>query len=269
MTFRTLLAASLLLTVRGLAQSGAADPVSGIWTGYLGRSEDNRTVVTIDIRYDGKNMAGTITGPQLTPGDIRSGAFDPATGSLRFEAVLRGEGTSVRFEGSLTQGTAKGRLFIGDQTGVFSITRGAAKPAAPAPPAPVDSARDAAQRGFTEVSGWVTRAAELVPADRYAYRPAPTVRTVAQLIGHIADAYNYYCGRAAARNVQWTDAIEKGSADKASLAVKLRQAMDACAATYAAGGAIAPLMENIAHTSLHYGNIITYMRLLGLTPPSS
>jgi uncharacterized damage-inducible protein DinB len=28
-------------------------------------------------------------------------------------------------------------------------------------------------------------------------------------------------------------------------------------------------MAAIAHTNLHYGNLVTYMRMLGLTPPSS
>ena len=34
---------------------------------------------------------------------------------------------------------------------------------------------------------------DLVPADKYNYRPAPSVRTFGQLIGHIADSYNYNC----------------------------------------------------------------------------
>lgn len=32
---------------------------------------------------------------------------------------------------------------------------------------------------------------------------------------------------------------------------------------------IAPLIENIGHSNLHYGNAITYMRMMGLVPPSS
>ena len=43
----------------------------------------------------------------------------------------------------------------------------------------------------------------------------------------------------------------------------------ACSAQYNGNGQPGPLIDNVAHTSLHYGNVITYMRLLGLTPPSS
>lgn len=36
-------------------------------------------------------------------------------------------------------------------------------------------------------TNWVTKAADMVPAEKYTYRPADTVRTFGQLIGHIAD----------------------------------------------------------------------------------
>lgn len=126
--------------------------------------------------------------------------------------------------------------------------------------------------GFAEVSGWVLKAAEAVPADRYGYRPVDTVRTFGQQIAHIADAYSYYCGRAkAGGRVEWIDAVEKAGGDKAALTAKLKAATDACTAVYttANAGNAPPLMANIAHTNLHYGNVVTYMRMLGLTPPSS
>ncbi|MGH7714309.1 MAG: hypothetical protein ACREOG_23730, partial [Gemmatimonadaceae bacterium] len=90
-----------------------------------------------------------------------------------------------------------------------------------------------------------------------------------QLIGHIADSYNWYCAQAAGRNVEWSDPIEKGSTDKATLTTKLKQATDACNTVYANKGVFLPLLQNVGHTNLHYGNIITYMRMMGLVPPSS
>ena len=128
----------------------------------------------------------------------------------------------------------------------------------------------AVKAGFGEVSGWVTKAAELIPADKYTYKPTASVRTVGQMIAHVADSYGYYCARAAGRKIEWSDAIEKGATDKATLAARLKQATDGCTAAYAAGkGDIGQLMANIAHTNLHYGNLITYIRMLGMTPPSS
>lgn len=130
-------------------------------------------------------------------------------------------------------------------------------------------AATAARKGFEEVSGWVTKAADLVPADKYTYRPTQSVRTFGQLIAHVADGQTYYCARAAGRSVQWSDATEKGNTDKATVMQKLKQSVDACNAVYGGAGKVGQLIANIGHTSLHYGNIITYMRMLGLVPPSS
>ena len=132
-----------------------------------------------------------------------------------------------------------------------------------------NEAKAAMRKGFADVSGWVTKAAELVPADKYNYKPVQTVRTFGQLVAHLVDSYAYYCAQAAGRKVEWADPAEKGATDKATLAPKLKQATDACASTYAGTGAAGPLLDNVGHTNLHYGNMITYLRMLGLTPPSS
>ena len=124
-------------------------------------------------------------------------------------------------------------------------------------------------QGFAEVSGWVLKAAEAVPADKYSYRPVATVRTFGQQVAHIADAYVWYCTNAAGKKVEWSDAIEKGPNDKATLLAKLKTATNRCTAIYE-GAPLTPHMGGVVgHTNLHYGNIVTYMRMLGLTPPSS
>jgi hypothetical protein len=125
------------------------------------------------------------------------------------------------------------------------------------------------RKRFVQVASWVTKAAEMVPADKYAYKPTASVRTYGQLIAHIADSYVYYCAQGAGKNVEWSDAIEKGKTDKATLVPKLRETLATCTPAYASPGNIGALIENVGHTNLHYGNIITYMRMLGLTPPSS
>jgi hypothetical protein len=156
-----------------------------------------------------------------------------------------------------------------NQSGNFKITKSAGDSVGPQQSGANDTAA-ALRYGFGEVSGWVTKSADLVPADKYDYRPTPTVRTFGQLIAHIADAQNYYCARAVrGRNAQWSDAVEKGSLDKATLVQKLKQSIDACNAVYGGSGDLGSLLGNLGHTSLHYGNVVTYMRMLGLTPPSS
>jgi uncharacterized damage-inducible protein DinB len=126
------------------------------------------------------------------------------------------------------------------------------------------------RNGFNELNGWVVAAAEAVPADKYSYKPAETVRTFGQLVAHITDSYNYFCAHAVGNKVEWVTPIEKGATDKDTLLPKLKEAVGRCNAAYSAKDAqFGPLFTNVGHTSLHYGNIITYMRMLGLKPPSS
>ena len=126
------------------------------------------------------------------------------------------------------------------------------------------------RNGFNEVNDWVMKAAEMVPADKYSYRPVDTVRTFGQLIAHVTDSYNYFCAHGVGNKVEWATPIEKGATDKDTLLPKLKEAVGKCNAAYGSGnGQFRPLFTNVGHTSLHYGNIITYMRMMGLKPPSS
>lgn len=272
MKLKSLLLVCVVLssTVTLCAQSSgtAAELLSGTWTGDMGPSAANRFPLKLELKFDGQAaVSGTVTGPPL-PGEIKSGSFDPKTGALKLEVDVKGDGAVSRFvfEGTVVSGMATGRVNGDSQTGNFKITKGGATGGAQPPGANETAA--ALRHGFGEVSGWVTKAADLVPADKYSYRPAPSVRTFGQQIAHIAVAYNYYCARATGQKAQWSDAIEKGNTDKATLVQTLKQATDSCNAAYGSGQA-GMLMANIAHTNLHYGNIITYLRMLGLTPPSN
>ncbi len=267
---RLLFAGWILLSAGSVAaQAGSsADPISGTWIGHVGPGPTPQYPITLELKFDGKAaVTGTVSGLP-TPGDVKTGTFDPSTGALKLELGETGN-PAVRlvFEGTMVLGSAMGRVAGDNANGTFKIARSGETAGAPQP-GPND-ASTAARAGFAEVSGWITKAVDLVPADKYTYRPAPTVRTFGQLIGHIADAHNWYCTRAGRRNVEWSDAVEKGNTDKATLVQKLKQSIDACNTVYGGTGQIGPLFANVAHSNLHYGNIITYMRVMGLVPPSS
>ena len=129
---------------------------------------------------------------------------------------------------------------------------------------------DEVKKGFVEVNDWVLKSAEMVPADKYSYKPTDTVRTFGQLIAHITDSYNYFCLNAVGNKVKYTTPVENAATDKETLMPKLKEAIGRCTAAYdAKDSQFSPLFANVGHTSLHYGNIITYMRMMGLKPPSS
>jgi hypothetical protein len=276
MRLKVLLSALLVVTASAplAAQKGAGgDPLTGVWSGYIGRSEAQPSAVRVEFKVGSNGgVSGSVTGPKLNPGDITAGSFDQATGALKFTVTIRGSdgdrGGLVTFDGRVVRDSASGIMVLGNQNGIFRLAKGDGHtPKATA--RMLGDAAEAASRGFVEVSGWIQRAAELVPAEKYAYRPAATVRTYGQMVGHVVDGMNYYCGRAAGGGAEWSDAVEKGVTTKAALQKPLKDAIAACTAAYAGASQIGPLMENVAHSSLHYGNLVTYIRMLGLVPPSS
>jgi uncharacterized damage-inducible protein DinB len=127
----------------------------------------------------------------------------------------------------------------------------------------------ALKKNFADVLSLLTKSADLVPADKYSYKPTPAVRSYAQLVAHLADSHNYYCAVASGQKVEWSDPVEKGVSDKATLVKKLKEANDLCTRVYASGGKVDVLIENLAHTNHHYGNMVTYVRMMGLVPPES
>jgi uncharacterized damage-inducible protein DinB len=138
---------------------------------------------------------------------------------------------------------------------------------------------------WTMVMRYVTAAAEQVPDSSYSYRPAPTVRTFGQLIAHIAGSQDMFCAMALGDKVSDSDVIEKTTTEKAALVAALKASIEHCQKAYALTDADAmkrtvktfagersglwALLYNTVHDDEHYGNIVTYMRMLGMVPPSS
>jgi uncharacterized damage-inducible protein DinB len=264
-TLRIIYCACLLLPCLAAAQNApSADPITGTWIGDAAPGgATSRTAITVQLTYDGQTTAGSVTGP-ARPGTVRSGSFTPATGRLRFEVHLDDAGTSpFVFDGTVVTGTAIGQVTGDGVTGNFRITRTDGTPSRAEP------MRAEVRGGFDEVSGWITKAANLVPAERWGYRPVATVRTFAEVVAHIADAYGWYCARAEGRDVPWSDAIAQGDTRKVAVMSALERAVAACNAAYEAGQNTGALMANVAHANLHYGNLVTYIRMVGLVPPSS
>ena len=137
---------------------------------------------------------------------------------------------------------------------------------------------------YRMVRDYVIRSAEKMPEADYAFRPTSEVRSFAQQIAHIADDQYNLCApaRGEKREAAYT-AIESSLSKKADLLAALKDAFTYCDAAYDAltdaSGAqpslgrdrnrFSMLNWNLWHTWEHYGNIVVYLRLKGLVPPSS
>jgi len=152
--------------------------------------------------------------------------------------------------------------------------------AAAQPGTGVAAARDA----WREMSGYLTRAAEQMSEADYAYRPVASVRTFGELVGHVAGAQRVYCASVLGDPVPREDAVEKSATTKAALVTALKESTAYCERAYAISDAQAAanvqsmgdastklgfLVQNAAHDAEHYGNVVTYMRMKGMVPPSS
>ena len=131
----------------------------------------------------------------------------------------------------------------------------------------------------------IQRAAEQLPDSLYSFKPTPQVRSFADMFGHVAGSEIMFC--AAAKGESGAEKREmdfEGKVkDKAGLVKALKDAAAYCASAYQMSDADAAakielfgsrtklntLIFNASHTSEHYGNIVTMLRLKGLVPPSS
>jgi uncharacterized damage-inducible protein DinB len=132
--------------------------------------------------------------------------------------------------------------------------------------------------------GYITTAAEELPESTYAYPPTPEVRTFGQLVGHVAGAQYLICAAALGDPARKEDDIEKTRKTKAELVAALKASTQYCARAYGQTDKAAQqktklfgqertrlyaLGLNATHDGEHYGNIVTYLRLKGIVPPSS
>jgi uncharacterized damage-inducible protein DinB len=130
----------------------------------------------------------------------------------------------------------------------------------------------------------ILRSADKVSEDKYSFRPTDSVRTYGQVLAHVADGQYEFCGGAAGKQDEKN--VEQTTKTKADIVAALKTAFAYCDAIYAGmtdskavelipsfGGAkitrLSMLDFNVAHTMEHYGNLVTYMRIQGIVPPSS
>jgi len=128
------------------------------------------------------------------------------------------------------------------------------------------------------------KSAEEMPEENYSFKPVPTVRSFGQLVGHVADAQYEFCAAIVGDGKQ-PPGIEKSKTSKADLIQALKDGFTYCDQAYSSMtdahaadiikffGHDAPKLSilnfNVSHNMEHYGNMVTYLRIKGLVPPSS
>jgi len=125
----------------------------------------------------------------------------------------------------------------------------------------------------------IMKSADAMPESKYGYRPTKDVRSFAEILTHVADISYALCSNVKGEAPPAT-AAEKSS--KTGITAYLKGAFDYCDGVYA--GFFDAHLDDPAdfwghktnkmfiltqvgnHDALHYGNLVTYMRLNGLEP---
>jgi uncharacterized damage-inducible protein DinB len=175
--------------------------------------------------------------------------------------------------------------FLGAALLAGSIAFAQESPApAPAAAPPANPITTSEKGVYSFVSHIVVAAAEKMPESNYSFKPTPEVRSFGEIVGHVADAQYYMCATAIGEPPAMKN-IEKTKTSKADLVAALKEAVAYCQKAYdgmtdAKGGEMVKMMGfnlaklsmfsvNTAHMDEHYGNMVTYLRLKGIVPPSS
>jgi uncharacterized damage-inducible protein DinB len=128
-------------------------------------------------------------------------------------------------------------------------------------------------------------AAEKFSEADYDFKPSPDVMSVRGVLAHLGDANFAMCSQLKGEANPSAGPIEKRETGKPALIAAVRTSFDYCLGAMA-GWPDAKLAEVVRsgararakawtalhlleHTALHYGNLITYMRMKGIVPPET
>jgi uncharacterized damage-inducible protein DinB len=156
------------------------------------------------------------------------------------------------------------------------------KPAATAQDNPLSAYNKVVYSG---VKGILLRSAEKMPEENYSFKPTDAVRSFGQILGHVADSQYGFCSVVLGEKNP-APKIEQTKTSKADLIAALKDAFAYCDKAYDGmtdasgtqmvkffGGNDAPKMGvltvNSMHTVEHYGNLVTYLRMKNIVPPTS
>ena len=153
---------------------------------------------------------------------------------------------------------------------------------AQAPSAPVaDALRDYAKRSAQNL----VAAAEEMPADKYGFKPTPPQMSFADVVVHLAEGNDFFCGKIGGVSAPQRDSVA-ASAPKEKLVARLRETFQFCDSALAKvddsnlseqipffGGRpvsrARAIVVTVADWADHYSQQAIYLRLNGLLPPTA
>ncbi len=117
----------LSISVSVLAQGkAAADPLSGTWAGDWGPTAEHRNPVSVNLKWDGKALTGTVNSQGAAPIELQKTTFEAKTGAVHMEAEAKGRGgAAVHYviDGKVAGGSMTGSWNHDNRKGDFKVTK--------------------------------------------------------------------------------------------------------------------------------------------------
>jgi uncharacterized damage-inducible protein DinB len=125
----------------------------------------------------------------------------------------------------------------------------------------------------------IMKSADAMPESKYSYRPTKDVRSFAEILNHVADISYTLCSNVKG---EANPATATAPGSKTKIVAYLKGAFDYCDGVYSGftdarlndpadfwgvkTNKMFVLTQVANHDALHYGNLVTYLRLNGLVP---
>jgi len=136
----------------------------------------------------------------------------------------------------------------------------------------------ATQRYFNSVRRNLEASADVMPAEKYGFRPTPGQMTFAEWLVHSTQRNYSDCAALRSESVPEAERQAAGLKEKAEVSRALKDSFAYCAGALAAvDDAKVTSSDQLSYAFLHvivhnneiYGNIVGYLRTSGITPPST
>lgn len=172
---------------------------------------------------------------------------------------------------------------------LFSFVSGSliAQQGPPPPPPPekgsVSVMITEAISGYTRIKTIMLTSAEMMPAESFSFKPTPEIRSYGELFTHVAQVQFALCG--SLRGTPMGRMAPITATTKEEVIAVLKKSFDACDAANATvteanaleisgggfmrGSKIGTIQKNVAHNNELYGQMVVYMRMKGIVPPST
>ena len=162
---------------------------------------------------------------------------------------------------------------------LVSLANAQISPDFPKPPAPPNPLTKTISIFRSNMQDKIMKAAETMPEAKYSYRPTKDVRSFAEILTHVADISYYLCANAKG---EAAPPSANGKVAKVEIIAYLKRAFAYCDGAYAGfsdehlntpadfwgykTNKMFIVTQLPSHDALHYGNLVTYLRLNGLEP---